>query len=353
MMDEAKNNEKAWQKKEWNSWEEYSGEPLDEENEEYIQKLKDDVILYVTFPKPRGYGGAPTINGISAEISGSISILSKWGRMDVLAWIYQKFAAVHSVLRPVRFSTWMIELEALEPDHLAWLFQNHPEIFKTFVLDEWTSKYDLCRVGQVLAESQEIGAYLDYRDMVFKFYPGWNPSKEPRLYSEDGLSLDSDEEMTEDEETEENSSSDPEADSSKEQLAQALAGQDALSFSFLRENGVEIARPFSRDVFLMNTRVNGTSHVGQIHKIAASIDLGDEVQLILEPDNPYDPYAILVKTQKGSKLGYIPQKKNEVLYHLLNAGKRVYGVVSGGEVGDFVDEDNPWVPIFIEVFMKD
>lgn len=39
--------------------------------------------------------------------------------------------------------------------------------------------------------------------------------------------------------------------------------------------------------------------------------------------------------------------------HLLNAGKRVYGVVSGGEVRDFVDEDNPWVPIFIDVFMKD
>ena len=39
----------------------------------------------------------------------------------------------------------MIELEDLEPDDLAWLFRNHPEIFKTFVLNEWTSEYDLCR----------------------------------------------------------------------------------------------------------------------------------------------------------------------------------------------------------------
>ena len=353
MMSEEKIHKETRQRKEWMSWEEYSGEPLDEENEDYIRKLKEDVILYVTFPKPRGYGGAPTINGISAEISGSISILSKWGRMDVLAWISQKFAAVHDILRPVRFSTWMIELENLEPDHLAWLFRNHPEIFKTFVLDDLTSEYDLCRVGQTLAECEDIGAYLDYRDMVLEFYPGWNSSKEPRLYSDEGFSLDVDEESTDDEEEEEDSFSDSEADSSRKAPEQASAGQDALSFSFLKENGVEIARPFSRDVFLMNTRVNGTSHIENIHKIAASIDQGDEVRLILEPDNPYDPYAILVKTTKGSKLGYIPQKKNEVLYHLLNAGKRVYGVVSGGEVGDFVDEDNPWVPIFIEVFMKD
>ena len=107
-MDGEQSPGETWQKREWKSWEEYSGEPLDEENEEYIQKLKEDVILYVTFPKPRGYGGAPTINGISAEISESLSILSKWGRMDVLAWVYKKFAAVHSILRPVRFSTWMI-----------------------------------------------------------------------------------------------------------------------------------------------------------------------------------------------------------------------------------------------------
>ena len=352
-MDGEQSPGETWQKREWKSWEEYSGEPLDEENEEYIQKLKEDVILYVTFPKPRGYGGAPTINGISAEISESLSILSKWGRMDVLAWVYKKFAAVHSILRPVRFSTWMIELEDLEPDHLAWLFQNHPEIFKTFILDEWTSEYDLCRVGQVLAESKEMNTYLDYRDMVWGFYLGWNPSKEPRLYSEDGLSLDSDGELPEDGEEEGNLSPDSEEDASREQLGKASAEQDALSFSFLKENGVEIAHPFSRDVFLMNTRVNGTSHVEHIHKIAASVDQGNEVQLVLEPDNPYDPYAILVKTATGSKLGYIPQKKNEVLYHLLDAGKRVYGVISGGEVGDFVDEDNPCVPIFIEVFMKD
>lgn len=55
----------------------------------------------------------------------------------------------------------------------------------------------------------------------------------------------------------------------------AVAEQDVLSFSFLQRNGIEIERPFSRDILLMTTRVNGTSYIENIHELAASVKEGE------------------------------------------------------------------------------
>lgn len=132
-----------------------------------------------------------------------------------------------------------------------------------------------------------------------------------------------------------------------------VAEQDVLSFSFLQRNGTEIERPFSRDILLMTTRVNGTSYIENIHELAASVKEGDLVQLLLEPDNPVDPHAILVRTTEGEKLGYIPMKRNEVLFHLMNAGKKLFGVTVGGKIGELTETDGTWVPIYIDVYMRD
>lgn len=132
-----------------------------------------------------------------------------------------------------------------------------------------------------------------------------------------------------------------------------VAEQDVLSFSFLQRNGTEIERPFSRDILLMTTRVNGTSYIENIHELAASVKEGDLVQLLLEPDNPVDPHAILVRTMEGGKLGYIPMKRNEVLFHLMNAGKKLFGVIVGGKIGELTETDGTWVPIYIDVYMRD
>ena len=66
-----------------------------------------------------------------------------------------------------------------------------------------------------------------------------------------------------------------------------------------------------------------------------------------------DPHAILVRTMEGEKLGYIPMKRNEVLFHLMNAGKKLFGVIVGGKIGELTETDGTWVPIYIDVYMKD
>jgi hypothetical protein len=49
------------------------------------------------------------------------------------------------------------------------------------------------------------------------------------------------------------------------------------------------------------------------------LKIGARVTLALEPDNPYDPNAIVVSFE-DKKLGYIPQAKNDLLSQLLYFG---------------------------------
>ena len=111
--------------------------------------------------------------------------------------------------------------------------------------------------------------------------------------------------------------------------------------------------PFSRYIFLMNTMINGGMHVRTIYKQARALQKDDRVTLRLEPKNKYDEKAILVLDPKGKKLGYIPRVKNEVLYHLMDAGKELFGVVKGGDIGENLDEDDSWIEIYIDVYMRD
>lgn len=133
----------------------------------------------------------------------------------------------------------------------------------------------------------------------------------------------------------------------------ATRPHEATILSLLEQKGQSVPIPFSRDILLMQTMINGAMHVDDIHARAAALHEGSSVRLVLEPDNPVDDRAIQVRDQDGSKLGYIPRIKNEVLYHLLDAGKSLYGVVIGGDIGDHLQEEDSWVEIYIEIYMKD
>lgn len=128
---------------------------------------------------------------------------------------------------------------------------------------------------------------------------------------------------------------------------------DVLAVSFLKQNGNSVQSPFSRDIFLMNTMINGAMHVDGIHERAAALHEGERVQLILEPKNKYDDKAILVKNETGDKLGYIPRIKNEVLYYLMDAGKYLFGIVKEGDIGENLDPEDRWIEIYIDVYMAD
>lgn len=50
--------------------------------------------------------------------------------------------------------------------------------------------------------------------------------------------------------------------------------------------------------------------------IMVYLQVGDEVQLTPEPENPHDPWAVRVEHQK-SRLGYLPRTHNEAVSRLL------------------------------------
>ncbi|MGC4105952.1 MAG: HIRAN domain-containing protein [Thermomicrobiales bacterium] len=80
-------------------------------------------------------------------------------------------------------------------------------------------------------------------------------------------------------------------------------------------------------LFLIDTHIAGTTHVQEIERLAAAIGVGDRLDLVREPTNPFDDLAILVHTRDGEKLGYVPRKDNAVLARLLDAGKQLFVMV--------------------------
>lgn len=113
------------------------------------------------------------------------------------------------------------------------------------------------------------------------------------------------------------------------------------------KGGLDIGKPFSQEIFLIEVHIAGTTHIDNIDLLGPKLVSGVEVQFFREPNNQYDSRAIVVKDKEGNKLGYIPRDKNEILSRLMDAGKLLYGKVKSKEkVGE-------WVKIEMEVYLKD
>lgn len=117
--------------------------------------------------------------------------------------------------------------------------------------------------------------------------------------------------------------------------------------NIIKNGGLDIGKPFSKEIFLIEVHIAGTNHVDNIELLEPKLVEGTEVRFFREPENPYDNKAIVVKDKDGNKLGYIPRDKNEIISRLMDAGKLVYGKVKTKEKID------DWVKIEMEVYLKD
>ena len=86
------------------------------------------------------------------------------------------------------------------------------------------------------------------------------------------------------------------------------------------------------------------SIVGESHYRAAirRCGIGDDVTLVPEPDNPHDPRAIAVLSERGEKIGYLP-RESWLHRALLDEGKACDAIigfmekVGGGNIGVCLD----------------
>lgn len=100
----------------------------------------------------------------------------------------------------------------------------------------------------------------------------------------------------------------------------------------------------SRRIELQRSPVAGFQyHRGE--SIWTDLRVGEGVNLVREPDNPFDPRAVRVDWQ-GCKLGYVPRIDNAAICHLLDSGQ-----VVTAEIVALRESDNPWVRIEFAVFL--
>jgi len=113
------------------------------------------------------------------------------------------------------------------------------------------------------------------------------------------------------------------------------------------KTGLDVGKPFSRQIYLVSASIAGLFFVDNIHDLLDEIKLESKLRFVREPDNQHDELAILVKDQNDNKLGYIPRQKNPILARLMDAGKHIYGTVKE------IKNDDSYMNVEMEIFMDD
>ncbi len=121
-----------------------------------------------------------------------------------------------------------------------------------------------------------------------------------------------------------------------------------MSALFHGEGGnLTIPKPFEHDIFLFDTYVAGTTHVTGIEELEPHLNVDDKLNFFREPDNEYDPKAIVIKNTDGVKIGYVPKEDNAVFSRLMDAGKLLFGKIISKET------KGKWIKIKIGIYLHE
>lgn len=112
----------------------------------------------------------------------------------------------------------------------------------------------------------------------------------------------------------------------------------------------DIPMPFGREIFLLRVDVAGTAYY-DIKSVAETLEVGQELVLKREPDNPHDALAIEILTLGQMKLGYVPRADNPVLARLMDAGKTLSARLAGCGSQDEAAEG--WIEASLDISLKD
>ena len=126
------------------------------------------------------------------------------------------------------------------------------------------------------------------------------------------------------------------------------AGGSSLVSLLHGKNGeIAVPKPFEKDIFLFDTYVAGTTHVEGIEELEPHLHIDDRLEFFREPDNPHDEQAIVIKTVDGVKIGYVPKQDNVIFARLMDAGKLLFGKITGKA------KKGSWIKIDIKVFLHE
>lgn len=108
--------------------------------------------------------------------------------------------------------------------------------------------------------------------------------------------------------------------------------------------GVNALAPFSREIFLLDIVVAGTSFCKEINALLPELTPGTVLKMIRHPKNEHDELAIGIYLNE-TRIGWVPQELNEVISRLMDAGKAFFcRVVKTRKIND-------WAKINAKIFM--
>ncbi len=110
---------------------------------------------------------------------------------------------------------------------------------------------------------------------------------------------------------------------------------------------VSLPQAFARDIYLFSSHIAGTSHVEGIDELAAQLQPDMKLNFFREADNAYDHNAIVIRTPHGVKLGYVPKTDNVIFARLMDAGKLLFGKMTGKE------DKHGWWLIKIDIYLHE
>ncbi len=90
--------------------------------------------------------------------------------------------------------------------------------------------------------------------------------------------------------------------------------------STIQQQGLgEMLKPLIQEIHLFDSFVAGTTHLKDV-SVLEEIQVGDRLNLMRE-DNKFDSNAVMILTESGKKVGYVPEKDNTIFARLMDAGK--------------------------------
>lgn len=122
---------------------------------------------------------------------------------------------------------------------------------------------------------------------------------------------------------------------------------DSSNIIDILHGNLDMGKPFNSHIYLVDTQIAGTTHVNNIDELEPELTIGKKLNFFREPDNPYDPRAIVIKDDDGNKLGYVPKGENTILSRLMDGGKLLYGKIYEKEY------KGKWLKITIQIFLDD
>ena len=107
----------------------------------------------------------------------------------------------------------------------------------------------------------------------------------------------------------------------------------------------DVIKPLVNEIHLFDTYIAGTSFLEDT-TVLDTLNLNDKLTLKRE-DNKYDEKAILILNSTNNKLGYIPEKDNQIFSRLMDAGKLLIAKVNK------IDKYNDFTKVSIGIYLVD